>query len=65
MPDFSATLTTRGEMCDYDPASKIARMYCENCSHPNEIEVELGPDGSPRFIGFACENCGHWNGPED
>ena len=63
MPDFTGTVSIRGEICDFDPVAKIARIYCENCSHPNEIEIELDAGGQPVFQGFACENCGHWNGP--
>lgn len=61
---WSATLPFKGDACDYDPERGVALVYCENCSHGNEVEVYKNRDGSVEIPGFSCSNCGHWNAAE-
>ena len=60
----ATTIILGGVECDYDPQTKIALVYCANCSERNEVEVWLGQDGVPEFAGFVCEKCGYFNTPE-
>lgn len=52
-----------GVECDYDPESRIALVYCGNCSERNEVEVWI-EDGVPEYPGFVCTKCGAFNSPE-
>lgn len=61
---YTETIVLAGVECDYDPERHIARIYCSNCSTPNEVEVWIGDDGEPQYAGFVCENCGTFNSPE-
>jgi hypothetical protein len=60
---FSEVVVIRGEECQYDPVRHVARIMCENCAHINEVDVWI-ENGEPGFMGFVCEKCGHWNGPQ-
>lgn len=64
MANFSQTITVRGEEYDFDPEAMLAKVPCENCGFMNEVEcVKEGEEIT--FYGFSCEECGHWNAPED
>ncbi|MHC1791369.1 hypothetical protein [Solidesulfovibrio sp.] len=58
------TIILGGAECDYDPLTRLARIYCANCSEGNAVEVWLGDDGVPEYAGFVCEKCGFFNAPE-
>ena len=58
------TIVIGGVECDYDPETRVALIYCANCSERNAVEVGLGDDGSPEYVGFVCEKCGYFNAPE-
>ena len=45
------TLILGGVECDYDPETRIALVYCANCSERNEVEVWLADDGRPEYAG--------------
>lgn len=62
--DQERTIILGGVECDYDPQTRIARVYCANCSERNEVEVWLADDGRPEYAGFVCEKCGFFNTPE-
>ena len=62
--DQERTIFLGGVECDYDPQTRIARVYCANCSERNEVEVWLADDGRPEYAGFVCEKCGFFNTPE-
>ena len=64
MPDYTTTIMISGEECDYDAEGHIALIYCNSCSAGNEVEVFLDDQGEPEFMGFVCEKCNAWNGPE-
>lgn len=61
---FTETVILGGAECDYDPESRIARVYCANCSECNEVEVFLDAHGVPEYAGFVCAKCGTFNSPE-
>jgi len=60
---FTETVILGGVECDYDPESRIALVYCRDCSERNEVEVWI-KDGIPEYLGFVCVKCGAFNGPE-
>ncbi len=62
MLEFTETIVINGQDCDYDPVSKTARIWCSNCSEPNDVEISF-VDGEPAYDGFVCEKCGTWNAP--
>lgn len=48
--------------CRYDPARRMALIYCGNCG--NQEEVELFEQGGNFVVyGFMCSQCGHFNQP--
>ncbi len=60
MAQFSEMITIRDEDYEFDPETKMVRVYCENCGHPNEIECE-SENEELTFFSFSCENCGYFN----
>lgn len=61
MAGFTDVIVFNGEECEYDPDAQKARVPCSNCGHVNEVDTEMGPEGSTVVNSFVCENCGHWN----
>lgn len=59
---MATTITICGAEVDYDPQTHIAKIYCSNCGHLNEVEVWIEKD-VPNFQGFVCDNCNHYNSP--
>jgi DNA-directed RNA polymerase subunit RPC12/RpoP len=62
--DETQTIILGGVECDYDPATRIALVYCAHCSEQNAVEVWLAEDKTPQYAGFVCEKCGFFNTPE-
>ncbi len=61
---FNAVVIIKGMECPFDPVRSVALIYCEKCSHQNEVECEV-QDGKGVILGFVCEKCGAWNAPGD
>jgi hypothetical protein len=57
---FDETITIDGEIYDFNPETKEIIVHCENCGHPNEVDVEQ-EGGEWVWHSFACVNCGHFN----
>ncbi len=60
---FTREVLINGMECAYDPERSLARIYCNSCSHLNEVEAYV-EGGEVIFQGFVCEKCGAWNAPE-
>ncbi len=57
---FTESVTIGGETYDFNPKKKQIIVHCDNCMHPNEVDVEREGD-SWMWYSFSCENCGHFN----
>lgn len=61
--EFTETVLVAGVECDYDPASRVALVYCTVCAQGNEVEVRVENDVL-EYPGFLCAHCGSFNSPE-